>query len=240
MFKRSKAEKGKESPGKPEPSVPFQFSLMLPDRRLFPNDIVDISMGGAAMVFKADECPDFPRNENVKLILIMTHTRKTVEIEATVTDSRTSKGTKLYHFQFVDPQILDQELDPSLLDYFNRRNAFRVNCVVTPPLEVTLKRDGVLDQGWIIDISKTGMGFGVKPKVAEKLGSPVRLTLTFKLPGAQMPVKLEGKVAHRTPHTKVVRYGIEFNWKETEGSQQHETAINSYILRRQQELVRIR
>ena len=233
MFNWAKAEKRKQHRTEAGAPKPFKLSLLLPGRIQLPGHMVEISMDGAVISFPAEKYPDFDLNERVKLILIVVETQKIVLIDAILRGSRSAKDRNLSRFQFVDPSRFVHELDISVLSYFNRRQAFRVKPSVSESTKVALAWEGGSAVGWIIDISITGMGLGVPSIVAQTLGNPDQLELSFKLSGCEESLKLIGNAVNRRPAGKIVKYGIHFDPSQTEDFHRQQDVISRYVMRQQ-------
>ena len=237
MFKWSKKEKRKKYRTKAEAFRSFRLGLMLSGDEILPGDLVDINMDGAAIFFPSEKCPDFAPNERVKLQLLIHETKKTLFISAVLKDLRTDKDIKLCRFRFVNPGSFAQELGRDILEYFNRRQAVRVKPDVNTPIDVDLECENCFAKGWVIEISTTGMGLGVKPDVAKEMGIPERLTLAFQLPGYEKPFLLDGTITNRRISGKVFIYGIHFDQSQTEDFKRQGADIADYVFRRQKELL---
>jgi len=235
-----KGDRRKKYRVEPESPGALEVSLILSSRKSLPGELINMSIDGSAVFFPANDCPDLTPNERVKLKFVMTQTKKSITIDAIVKDSCTAGERKLCRFQFAEPASFVQELDPSLWEYFNRRQGFRVEPERVEPIEVMLEwRDGFA-QGRIIDISTTGMGLEVDPELARALGHGDRLTLSFRLPGSEIPLKLAGNIVHGKPKGENTHCGIRFDWSwsKTDDFELQESVIGAYLMRRHREIGR--
>jgi hypothetical protein len=225
----------------PESVSQIGISMILPNRKLKAKKILNLSMEGASCSFPTKECPRFTLNEKIRLKLELGSPKKVIQIDAFLRGSDTVSDTTQCRFQFADPSSLLLNLTPSLWKCFNRRQAFRVNLDPISSPEVTLEwRDGVT-RGHLADISAKGMGLSVRPDVAQELGHPDRLMLSFRLPGCDIPLKIVGQSFYRrSEKDDFIRYGIQFDWSRTENAQQQEAALVDYVMRRQQEIYKER
>jgi len=216
--------------------------LVLSSRKSLPGELINMSLDGSAVFFPGNKCPDLTPNERVKLKFVMTQRKKSITIDAIVKDSCTAAERKLCRFQFAEPASFVQELDPSLWKYFNRRQGFRIEPDGVEPIEVMLEWHGGFAQGRIIDISTTGMGLEVDPELARALGQADRLTVSFQLPGSEMPLKLVGNTMYRKPKGQNSHCGIRFDWSwsKTDNFELQESVIGAYLMRRQREIDRKR
>jgi len=230
---RSKYRTGAES------FIPFKLSLILPNRLLLPGSLININLDGAAISFPAESCPDFDPGERVKLQMVTVESQKEMVIDATLRNLRTAEDRKLCRFQFIASNRLAKELNPSLLKYFNRRRALRVKPDMAAPIAVDLECGSGFSQGWIVDISTTGLGLGMKPEVAKMMDRPKRVPVSFQLPGSEKPLFFEGTVPNIRRGGNIVVYGIEFDQSRTEDFHQQQESITSYVMHRQKVIVKL-
>ena len=240
-MKLFKKERRKRNQTGPESDVPFEFNLMLSGRRELPGTLVDVSLGGAAISFPQDRCPIFEKDERVRLSLRKKQSEESIMLDSLVRDGKTDQGTRLYQFQFIDTSILLRDLDPTLMSYFNRREAFRVRPDPLDPIDVTIVSDEITVNGLIMDISITGIALAMDRSSARKLEYKEEITLTFMLPDHEGGMlTIIGKPAHFVPLENDVRYGISFLWKETGETGQKERLISRYVMQRQMALSKSR
>ena len=228
MIKLFKGENRAKYRTEAESSLPFKLSLFLSNRRLLSGSLININLNGAAISFPADQCPDFKPGERVKLRVITVETQKKIVIDATLRDLRTVEDRKLCRFQFPTSNRLAKEMDPSLLRYFNRRRAVRVKPDMTSPIVVDLECERGFSEGWIVDISTTGLGLGLRPDMAKRMGRPKHVTVSFQLPGNEKPLLLEGTVPNIRRVGNMIVYGIEFDQSQTEDFHHQQESITSF------------
>lgn len=222
----------------PEQLGDVEVSLVLSSQKLLPGELINMSLHGSAVFFPANECPDLTPNEMVKLKIVIAPSKKSITIDVIVKDSCMAGGKKLCRFQFAEPATFVQELDPSLWEYFNRRQSFRVEPDQAEPIEVMLEWQGGFGQGRIIDISTAGMRLELDPELARTLRHADPLTLSSQLPGSKIPLKLAGNIRYRKPKEENTHCGIRFNWNwsKTDNFELQESAIGAYLMRRQREI----
>lgn len=226
----------------PESRGALEVRLIVSRRKPLLGELINMSLDGSAVFFPANECPDLTTNERVKLKFAIAQSKKSVMIDAIVKDSCTAGERKLCRFQFEEPAGFIRELDPALWEYFNRRQGFRVEPNAIEPIEVMLEWRSGFAQGRIIDISTTGMGLEVDPEILRALGHSHRLTLSFKLPGSEIPLKLVGTIIYRKSKGEDPQCGIRFDWdwRKTDNFELQESVIGAYLMRRHQETGRKR
>lgn len=233
MPKWFKKDKGRQHRVESKADMPFSFSLILPGQEKLAGNMADVSMDGAAISFPAKKCPDFEREERVRLSLFIYESGKTVMLDALMKGSSRSRDAILYQFKFIDTTHLLRDLDPILVSYFNRREAFRVKPDPMNPIEVDLVGEKNSAKGLIIDISITGIALGVESSIARQIEYEDRITMTFILPACDTPFRIVGKTAHFEPQVNNVRYSIEFDREKTANIKQQEQSISRYVMQRQ-------
>ncbi|MEE8399834.1 MAG: PilZ domain-containing protein [Desulfobacterales bacterium] len=233
MAKWFKNNKRKQQQSKSGPDIPFSFSLVLPGQKKLAGVATDASMEGATISFPPEACPDFEPEERVRLSLFIYATEKTVMFEALVMRSDRSEVAVRCQFGFIDTTHLLRDLDPILVSYFNRREAFRVQPDLVEPIEVDLTWGNNSARGVVIDISLTGIALSLKPLIARQLEYADRMTMTFVLPESGGSMRIVGKTAHFEPIAGNIRYSIEFDREKTDNIEQQERIISKYLMQRQ-------
>jgi hypothetical protein len=86
----------------------------------------------------------------------------------------------------------------------------------------------------MLDISVKGMALHIGRDVAQELGHPDRLLLSFRLPGQKRLFDVVGQSFYRrSEDSGRVRYGIQFDWTQTEEAERQGKAIAEYVKQRQ-------
>jgi c-di-GMP-binding flagellar brake protein YcgR len=235
MVKWFKKEQRKQYRSETEPPAPFELSLILPDGRDLSGLLKNISLDGAAILFPSDKCPIFKPKEKVRLKLTTIKNSKSIPITAIAVGFKQGKEMTLCRFYFLRANNLAQKLEPSLFVYFNRRQAVRVRAPVDEPVEVDLMWSGGYIEARMIDISITGIGLEVDPDEVEILDLPVEVTVSFQLPGFKTFL-LSGTALHRMEVGKTLKYGIKFDWEQTEDIERQQDDLEAYVLERQKEM----
>ncbi len=240
MVKLFAKEKKESTRKESELSRLFEFSLVLPNKQQVQGYLVDLNMDGAAITFPAGECPDFQADERVRLSLTIRQTEKKILMDAHVRGLRKDKTGSLCQFKFIDTSSVIHKLDQILLSYFNRREAFRVSTDLNRPIEVDIEWDDKSAKGWLIDVSINGMCLGIEGDINVVFKPSDQLILSFCLPEHELPLTIVGKVVRRTPTGKHARYGVNFDWKQTEDFRKQERAIHQYTMQRQMSALKMR
>jgi c-di-GMP-binding flagellar brake protein YcgR len=239
MLKWLRKERRETYRVEPTSGSPLEVRLILSDREITSSAVSDVSAQGANVVFPLSECPAFSQDQKVRLKIRLGPTSKTHTVDALVKGSHVFSDKRRCRFQFLDPGKSMRGLEPELHRYLNRRQTNRVRPDSTAPVEVTLEwRDG-LSQGQMFDISVKGMALHIGRDVAQELGHPDRLLLSFRLPGHKRLFNLVGQsFFRRSEESGRVRYGIQFDWGQTEEAEQQGKAIAEYVQQRQKAAAR--
>lgn len=210
----------------------FSISLLLPGQRKLTGKLVDANTSGATISFPAGECPDLEKGERIRLSLMPAKSQKAVALDALVKGSTASRNRILYEFGFIDLSHLLKDMDPVLLDLFNRRGRQRVGPGPLNPIDVVLDWNGLSTRGSMFDISLTGIAVRVQATVARKLENVNQISITFVLPEQKDRCRLVGRSVRLKPLQQGVLIGIEFDRKKTERVRQQEQWISNYVMRR--------
>lgn len=233
-------KRAKASSKEPEASSLFAVSLVLLDRERVPGLLVDLNAEGAAVSFPGDDCPDFEQNERVRLALTVLETKREMPLDAHVARISKAGDHSLCLFSFIDTSSAFEELDPALLSYLNRRDAFRVSPDPLDRVEVDVQWDDGSARGWMLDISLRGMWLVIEGDTPPAFEPSDRLTLSFRLPGHESPLAIAGEAVRHNAVRGNVAYGIEFFWERTEDFGRQERAVSQYAMRRQVSALRQR
>ena len=142
--------------------------------------------------------------------------------------------SRILRFQFLDPDEIAEKLDNDDFRILNRRQHYRLEPVEPSHIRVTAGWEGHTADGWIIDISISGMGLGVTKKTAEEIGRPDRMQLRFSLPEVEGNIQLAGPVQFRKRMGNNYLYGIQFDLNLYGEVGRQEKAISAFILKQQQ------
>jgi len=217
----------------PDPGAPYSFSLLLPGQKKVTGELAGVDMSHAAMSFPVRECPNLERDERIRLSLTLVESRKTLDMDALVKGSRSSKDRVLYQFKLIDTDRLLREQDPVLTGLFNRRGAFRVKPDPQDPISVDLIRNIHSGKGSMIDISTLGVALRVLPSSAPWHRYADQVSISFTLPGSGDTFRLDGRIARVSPLEKGTVLGVEFDRDKTKRIRPQEQSISRYVLQRQ-------
>jgi len=241
MLKWFTGKTDKRNENEPEPVGDVRLSIILAGDELLPCDIEYIDKEGGSLSFPEEMHLYLSRR--VRLIFFTDNRSKELIIDAIVLESRVVEGRRVCQFRFADVVDLEATFGPGAFSRFNRRRAFRVVPGARDKIEIELTWGEKGSSGRLTDISVTGIGIGITvdgiavvldPEVGGTLGPLDRLTLSFQLPGCQTRLRMMGIVRNRNLKSKNICYGIDFEWGQSDDSQQQAEAVRGYVMRQQQ------
>jgi hypothetical protein len=219
----------------------FSIYLELADQESLPCKVRDLSISSASVSLTAEQCPGLDHGDKVKLTVIVAQLQETIPLNGLVKECTAGEHTTNITFIFEDSSRFNARLDASHLSFLNSRQSYRVEMADTRHhTEVSLAWDGGSAAGWINDLSLSGMGLGVEPRVAQLLSSTDRLELTFSLRGCDATLRLVGQIRYQRPNGNNFHCGIMFDQHQSTGYQQQERIIASFLTRLQQEQLKKR
>ena len=244
MLKWLTGKTDKRDRNKPEPVGDLRLSIILEGDELLPCDIEYIDKEGGSLSFSEES--HLYLSKRVRFKFSMDSRSKELIVDAIILESRAVEGRRVCQFRFADVVDLESALGPGALSRFNRRRAFRVVPGAREKIEIELTWGEAGSSGRLADISVTGMGIGITgdgitvdldPEVGGTLEPLDRLTLSFQLPGCDARLRMLGIVRNRNLKSKSICYGIDFEWDQTDDSQQQAEAVRGYVMRQQQSML---
>ena len=244
MLKWFTGKTDRRNGNKPEPVGDVRLSIILAGDELLPCDIEYVDKEGGSLSFPEESHLYLSRRVRLKL---STDNRSTeLTIDAIILESRAVKGRRVCQFRFADVVDFEATLGPGAFGRFNRRRAFRVVPGARDNIEIELTWGEKGSSGRLADISVTGMGIGITvdgitvdlaPEVGGALVPLDRLTLSFRLPGCDTRMRIMGIVRNRNLKSKSICYGIDFEWDQSDESQQQAEAVRGYVMRQQRSML---
>lgn len=244
MLKWFAGKTDKKNGNKPEPLQDVRLGIILTSGELLPCDIEYIDKEGGSLSFLEEIHLYLSRR--VRLIFFTDNRSKELIIDAIILESRVVEGRRVCQFRFADVVDFEATLGPGVFSRFNRRRAFRVVPGARDKIAIELTWGEKGSSGRLADISVTGIGIGITvdgitvdldPEVSGVLGPRDRLTLSFQLPGCDTRLRMMGIVRNRNLKSKNICYGIDFEWDQSDESQQQAEAVRGYVMRQQQSML---
>ena len=244
MLKWFTGKADKRNGNKPEPVGDVRLSIILAGDGLLPCDIEYVDKEGGSLSFPEESHLYLSRRVRFKF---STDDRsKELTMDAIILESRVVKGRRVCQFRFADVVDFEATFGPGAFGRFNRRRAFRVVPGDRDKIEIELTWGEKGSSGRLADISVTGMGIGITvdgitvdlaPEVGGTLVPLDRLTLSFRLPGCDTRMRIMGIVRNRNLKSKSICYGVDFEWGQSDESQQQAEAVRGYVMRQQRSML---
>lgn len=203
--------------------------------------LIDLSAGGAAVVFDQDMSGDLLVDE-VRELVFSSLTASSFRAAAVVRSIPQEGGPNRYGFQFLDGVALFEQLDDSFYRYFNRRRFRRAKPGIGERFKAVLKIEGEAIDVSVRDVSMGGVGFVVSEEDAARLAVDQPVAIDLHVPKTEHVLATYAIVRHLTPDTSGVRVGFSME-PASEGASKRNTkralaALSDYIQRRLDEIDR--
>ncbi len=203
--------------------------------------LLEINKESAVIGVREEESGVLEQGVTAKLNFQVTGTTISVFIDSEVKAVTPWKNIQKIHFHFVDPITWAEGFDPYFWNFLNRREGFRVKPEVNAPIFILLEWEDESHKGKLIDISISGIGLEADEATSEKIEERDETLLVFRLPHCEMGLKITGKIRYKLSRTsngkKIFRYGIKFDWSQTDCHYQQESAIANYVMERQRSML---
>ena len=244
MLKWPKGKTDKRTGNKPEPADGVRLGIILAGDEFLPCGIEYLDGEGGSLSFPEER--HLYLNRRVRFKFDTDNRSKELDIDAIILKSSTVKGRRVCQFRFADVVDLETTLGPGAFSRFNRRRAFRVVPSTRDKIEIELTWGETGSSGRLSDISVTGMGIGITvdgiavdldPEIGVILGQLDRLALSFQLPGCDTRLRMMGIIRNRNLKNKNFRYGIDFEWDQSDKSRQQAEVVRGYVMQQQQSML---
>lgn len=236
-----KGKNDKRSGDRSESERELRLNIILPGGALLPCDIDYLDREGGSLSF-----PDkrsLQPGQRVRFKFVTDSRMEAFVTDAMILKSRSFKGRRFCQFRFREVVDLEVTLGSGVFSRFNRRRAFRVEPSAGDEIGIDLLGEGKVASGNLVDISTTGMGVGITVNgltadMSRGFGGIFKpldqVTLSFQPSGCDTILRVTGIIRNRKPKGKKNRYGVDFQWDQSDESQRQEEAIRSYVMRQQQ------
>ena len=201
-------------------------------------DLIDLSAGGAGVLFPWDRDPGMvPGDEVVLSFTSLVHGGE-VETTARVARARDEQepAGRRYGFEFTDHERLFAQLDAYYFKFFNRRRAMRVRPGLDRELCAELSFGPESVKVALHDVSPDGFGVLMKAEEAQLLDGVASMTCTFTLPGSDDPITWQARAVHRTALAQGRSLGAVFLLSEADAVGPQRVALADYCAARAAEL----
>lgn len=201
-------------------------------------ELIDLSAGGAGVLFPWDRDPVMEPGEEVELSFTSLVHGGEVKVAAVVASARDEEepAGRRYGFEFTDHERLFAQLDAYYFKFFNRRRAMRVRPALDKKLRAELSfGPGSMDVA-IHDVSPDGFGVLMKPEDAQLLDGVNDMTCTFTLPGAKEATTWQARTVHLTSLAQGTALGAVFLIAEADAVGPERQALADYCAARAAEI----
>ena len=203
--------------------------------------LTDLSAGGAAIAFDQDMSSDLALGE-VRELVFCSLTASPISAAATVRSVPGGGEPHCFGFEFIDGAALFEELDDTMLRFFNRRRFRRAKPAIGERFRAVMKFDDGDVEADVRDVSMRGVGLAVTDEVSVRLTVDENVPIELFVPGTDHVVRVEGTVRHLTRTGKGVRAGFSMEPLPGEAARRSTkraiAALSDYIQRRLDEIER--
>jgi c-di-GMP-binding flagellar brake protein YcgR len=176
----------------------------------YPCELIDLSLGGAAVCFPAATAPAICRGQVVTLefqsLLHGQDVRARARIVVVVADNQVVRCGLM----FTETGALLEQLDAEHARLFNRRRFPRVLPDLRTRLPLQLVWQGGALEACAYDLSAGGLGFGLTREAAAKLAGVEFVHVRFRIPGSSEVLSLGSRIACRRELLRGVVIGLQF------------------------------
>lgn len=226
----------RRSPGK---NHALGVSLRLPGAEPISGSIVDLSAGGAAVLFRHDRDPELAVGRTGQLVFSSLLHGGEIVVDCAVASVRGSPDTgRRYGFRFSGVEELFAQLDSYYFNFFNRRRRVRVRPALDTRLPVTLRLASGSFEAPASDLSVHGLGFMVNRSKADELSAAKGVDIEFKIPKTQEAVAVRARVVHVTELTRGVLAGLEFDPADATAFEDQRQRLDAYARAREEDMAR--
>jgi c-di-GMP-binding flagellar brake protein YcgR len=202
-------------------------------------NLVDISIGGAALVLDSESRNTMQRGQDVVLRFRSDRLSSEVEVPSKIYYVRSTKGPHRIGIGFDEWEDARSKLGPRLRSLFNQRQAFRVDVDLADGVEVQIQvgEELTVIEAQAQDFSILGTGLTVNHRHKEEIVMQQKIGLLFKLPSTDDLIELGAIIRHLDQAGPQISVGAEFvsDARFTVEARKH---LRDYVMRRQLEMRR--
>lgn len=175
-----------------------------------PCEVMDLSLGGAAICFPAVKAPPICRGQEVTLEFQSMAREKDVRARARIVVVVADSVRVRCGMMFTETGALLEQLDAYHARLFNRRRYPRVLPDLRAKLALHISWDGGSLEARAHDISAGGVGLGLSREAANELAGVARVEVRFRMPGSNEDWTVGARVACLRALSRGVMVGLEF------------------------------
>jgi len=176
----------------------------------YPCEVLDLSLGGAAISFAAAKAPRICRGQEVTLEFQSLTREKDVSARARIAVVVADSVRVRCGMMFSQTGSLLEQLDAYHARLFNRRRFPRVLPDLRMRLPLHIAWEGGSMEARAHDLSAGGIGLGLTREAAGRLVGVLHVHLRFRIPGSTEDCQVAARVACMRPLSRGVMVGFEF------------------------------
>ena len=198
------------------------LALVRDDKRHVPDEIADVTSGGASVRFVKGTAPSVVKGDEILVSIESPNLNGKAMIPATIVFTGDSATERLIGLAFEAGDTLSGRGSESFFQLFNRRVAYRgaerdtaaeVSAAVMP-VESAHDKNLFFPVG-VRNLSATGICLDVDTDPDVFMRERVHIRLALRLPGQRKAQSINTRVCYRTTADQKVYYGCHFDWKDT-------------------------
>ncbi len=175
-----------------------------------PCEVLDLSLGGAAICFPAVKAPAICRGQEVLLEFQSMAREKDVSAKAKIVVVVADSVRVRCGLMFSETGALLEQLDAYHARLFNRRRFPRVLPDLRTKLALQITWEGGALEARAHDISAGGVGIGLTREAANELAGVEQVQVRFTIPGTSENCSVGARVACLRALSRGVMVGLEF------------------------------
>ena len=176
----------------------------------YPCEVLDLSLGGAAISFAAPKAPRICRGQEVTLEFQSLTREKDVSARARIVVVVADSFVVRCGMMFTQAGSLLEQLDAYHARLFNRRRFPRVLPDLRTRLALHIGWEGGSMEARAHDLSAGGIGMGLSREAAGRLLGVQHVHLRFRIPGSSEDCQVAARLACMRPLARGVMVGFEF------------------------------
>jgi hypothetical protein len=173
-------------------------------------EVLDLSLGGAAICFPAVKAPAICRGQEVLLEFQSMAREKDVHAKARIVVVVADSVRVRCGMMFTETGALLEQLDAYHARLFNRRRFPRVLPDLRTKLTLQISWEGGALEARAHDLSAGGVGLGLSREAANELAGVEFVQVRFTIPGGSEEWSVGGRVACLRALSRGVMVGLEF------------------------------
>jgi c-di-GMP-binding flagellar brake protein YcgR len=190
-------------------------------------EILDLSLGGAAISFAAVKAPPICRGQEIHLEFQSMAREKDVRAKARIVVVVADSVRVRCGIMFTDTGSLLDQLDAYHARLFNRRRYPRVLPDLRSKMTLHVSWEGGALEARAHDLSAGGIGIALSREASNELAGVETVQVRFRVPGATTDCDVTARVACIRPLSRGVMVGLEF--LDDGGIEAHRAGLEAFV-----------